>query len=151
MLALPFCLIRDIMSRVFFSHGNTLTPVFLSLVALVINSSICFVFYNEYGLVVLAIAVVVSTVFNCIVAIYLVQKNTPSVLILSGLKILMLCGIGGTIAYSVLNWLDGIFAAYWLIVFIPFVFVYCICLQIMRVQEVIIVTTHLRSLFSKIR
>ncbi|MCQ6258020.1 murein biosynthesis integral membrane protein MurJ [Pseudomonas sp. Q11] len=149
LLALPLCLIRDIMNRVFFSHGNTLTPVFLSLFALTINFSICLVFYKKYGLVALAVAVVVSTVFNCIVAIYLVQKSAPSVLFVSGLKVLMICGIGGAIAYSVLSWLNGMFATYWLVIFIPFIFVYFVCLQIMRVHEIGVVTTHLRNLFSR--
>ncbi|MCF4994983.1 hypothetical protein GIW70_24240 [Pseudomonas syringae] len=146
LLALPLCLIRDIMNRVFFSHGNTLTPVFLSLAALVLNSTICFFFYKTYGLEALAIAAVISTVVNCVAAIYLVQKEAPSILFLAAFKMFITCAIGGAIAYAFLRWINDLFANYWLLVFIPFVLVYYICLQILRVQEVATVTTHLRGL-----
>ncbi|CAN1599906.1 murein biosynthesis integral membrane protein MurJ [Pseudomonas mediterranea] len=149
LLALPLCLIRDIMNRVFFSHGNTLTPVFLSLFALIINFVICFGFYKEYGLTALAIAAVISTLVNCIVAIYLVQRHTPSVLFLAGIRVLVPCCISGAVAYGVLIWFDGMFATYWLIICIPFALVYCICLQVLRVQEARLITSHLRNLISK--
>ncbi|WP_158457654.1 murein biosynthesis integral membrane protein MurJ [Pseudomonas fluorescens] len=149
LLALPFCVIRDIMSRVFFSHGNTLTPVFLSLAALVLNFSICYLFYNMYGLVALAISVVVSTIINCIAAVYFVQKYSPLSLFVSALKILAICCIGGVTAYGLLSWLDGMFSSYWLIIFIPFVLVYYFCLHVLRVPEVVIASAHFRIFFAK--
>lgn len=149
LLALPLCLVRDIMNRVFFSYGNTLTPVFLSTIALGVNASICFMFYNRYGLVVLAVSVVISTIINCMAAIYLVQKNDPSVLFVAGSKILVICGVGGAIAYGVLNWLDNEFPIYWLVMFGPFICIYFICLWLWRVPEVVRVTCHICSFLSK--
>jgi len=136
LLALPFCLVRDIMNRVFFSHGNTLTPVLLSLVALSINFSLSYALYQRYGLVGLAAAAVVSTVFNSLVVIFLVQRKIMFDLLVPCLKILVLCSICGVIAYLILNWLDGEFSNYWLVLSVPFYIVYIACLFAFRVREI---------------
>lgn len=135
LLALPFCLVRDIMNRVFFSHGNTLTPVLLSLVALAINFSLSYALYQKYGLVGLAASAVVSTVFNSLVVIFLVQRKIKFDLLVPCLKILVLCGTCGVIAYLSLSWLHGAFPDYWLVLFVPFFLVYFICLLISRIKE----------------
>lgn len=140
LLALPFCLVRDIMNRVFFSHGNTLTPVLLSLVALSINFSLSYALYQGYGLVGLAASAVVSTVFNSLVVIFLVQRKIKFDLLVPCLRILVLCSICGVIAYLSLNWLHGVFPSYWLILFVPFFFVYFICLLMFRIKEAQLVT-----------
>lgn len=144
LLALPFCLVRDIMNRVFFSHGNTLTPVLLSLVALSINFSLSYALYQGYGLVGLAASAVVSTVFNSLVVIFLVQRKIKFDLLVPCLRILVLCSICGVIAYLSLNWLHGVFPNYWLILFVPFFFVYFICLLMFRIKEAQLVTELLR-------
>jgi len=136
LLALPFCLVRDIMNRVFFSHGNTLTPVLLSLVALSINFSLSYALYRQYGLVGLAASAVVSTIFNSLVVIFLVQRKIKFDLIVPCLKILVLCSICGIIAYLSLSWLNGMFPNYWLILFAPFSLVYIACLFMFQVREI---------------
>jgi len=135
LLALPFCLVRDIMNRVFFSYGNTLTPVLLSLVALSINFSLSYGLYQQYGLVGLAASAVVSIVFNSLVVIFLVQRKIKYDLFVSCLSILALCGTCGAIAYLSLSWLHGSFPNYWLALFVPFSIVYFICLLIFRIKE----------------
>jgi len=143
LLALPFCLVRDIMNRVFFSHGNTLTPVLLSLGALSINFSLSYVFYQRYGLVGLATSAVISTVFNSLVVIFLVQRKIKFDLLAPSLKILVLCSICGIIAYLLLNWLHGVLPSYWLVLFIPFFVAYFICLLVFRIKEAKLVATFL--------
>ncbi|ARS48513.1 hypothetical protein PSMEN_08980 [Ectopseudomonas mendocina] len=144
LLALPFCLVRDIMNRVFFSHGNTLTPVLLSLAALSINFSLSYTFYQEYGLVGLAASAVVSTIFNSLVVIFLVQRKIKFDLLVPCLRILVICSICGVIAYFLLNWLHGVFSNYWLILFVPFFLVYFTCLLIFRIKEARFITELLR-------
>lgn len=144
LLALPFCLVRDIMNRVFFSHGNTLTPVLLSLAALSINFSLSYTFYQEYGLVGLAASAVVSTIFNSLIVIFLVQRKIKFDLLVPCLRILVICSICGVIAYFLLNWLHGVFSNYWLILFVPFFLVYFSCLLILRVKEARFITELLR-------
>lgn len=136
LMALPFCLMRDIMNRVFFSYGNTLTPVLLSLAALFVNLVFSYVLYQRYGLVGLATAAVVSTVFNSLVMILLVQRKMKYNLLAPGFKILVLCSICGSIAYLVLSWFHGAYADYWLIIFAPFFVVYVACLYAFRVREI---------------
>lgn len=136
LLALPFCLLRDIMNRVFFSHGNTLTPVLLSLTALSINFSLSYMLYQRYGLVGLAASTVVSTIFNSLVVIFLVQRKIKFELIIPCFRILVLCSICGIFAYFSLNWLNGKFPGYWLVLFVPFSIVYIACLLVFRVREI---------------
>ena len=135
LLALPFCLLRDIMNRVFFSHGNTLTPVLLSLFALLVNAVIACLFYQRNGLVLLAVAAVVSTILNCLVGIFLVQRKTGFSLFFPMGHIVGLCGVAGGLSYCSLRWLDGILADYWLPLFVPFFLVYLGCLLLLRVKE----------------
>jgi len=135
LLALPFCLVRDVMNRVFFSHGNTLTPVLLSLSALAINSVLSYMLYQQYGLVGLALSAVVSTLFNSLVVLFLVQHKIKLNLLAPCLKILALCSVCGVISYFSLEWLDGLFPNYWLILSIPFFVVYFILLLLLRVRE----------------
>jgi putative peptidoglycan lipid II flippase len=136
LLALPFCLVRDIMNRVFFSHGNTLTPVLLSLAALSMNFSLSYALYNQYGLVGLAASAVISTVFNSIFVIFLVHRKIKFDLLAPCLKILVLCSICGTVAFISLNWLHGVFPNYWLALSAPFFIVYVACLFAFRVREI---------------
>ncbi|MDU9037527.1 lipid II flippase MurJ [Pseudomonas corrugata] len=150
LLVMPLCLIRDIMNRVFFSHSNTLTPVLLSLVSLGVNYLVCSLFYIEYGLVALAVAFVASTIVNCTLAIYFVQRDERLVLFIASSKILLICSIGAVAAYGVLYWLNQIFASYWLVIFLPFAVVYFFGLYLLRVREVIVVGAHLRSLLLKL-
>jgi putative peptidoglycan lipid II flippase len=144
LLALPFCLVRDIMNRVFFSHGNTLTPVLLSLAALSINFSLSYMLYQRYGLVGLAFSAVVSTVFNSLVVIFLVQRKIKFDLFVPCLKVLALCSVCGLIAYLSLSWLHGLFSNYWLFLFVPFVVVYFVCLLMFRIREAQSLTELLR-------
>ena len=145
LLALPFCLVRDIMNRVFFSHGNTLTPVLLSLVALLINFSLSYLLYQRYGLVGLAFSAVVSAVFNSLAVIFLVQRKMKFYLLVPCLRVLALCSVCGVIAYFSLGWLHDVFPNYWLVLFVPFVVVYFICLLILRVREAQFLTELLRQ------
>jgi putative peptidoglycan lipid II flippase len=144
LLALPFCLVRDIMNRVFFSYGNTLTPVLLSLVALSINFSLSYALYQRYSLVGLAASAVVSTVFNSLVVTFLVQRKIKFDLLVPCLRIFALCGSCGVIAYLSLSWLHDAFSNYWFVLFIPFFLIYFICLLIFRINEVRFVTDLLR-------
>lgn len=148
LLALPFCLVRDVMNRVFFSHGNTLTPVLLSLLALLINFSLSFALYQLYGLVGLAASTVVSTVFNSLFVLFLVQRKIQFDLLTPCLKILALCGVCGGGAYFSLDWLHGAFPNYWLVLFLPFFFVYWISLLLFRIKEARFVTDLLRRRFA---
>ena len=148
LLALPFCLVRDIMNRVFFSHGNTFTPVLLSLVALSINFSLSYVLHQRYGLVGLAASAVISTVFNSLVVIFLVQRKIKFDLLVPCLKILLLCSICGVVAYLSLSWLHGVFPKYWLVLFAPFFVVYFICLFMFRIKEARFVAEFLRRRFA---
>lgn len=135
LLALPFCLVRDVMNRVFFSHGNTLTPVLLSLSALAINLVLSYMLYQQYGLVGLAVSAVVSTLFNSLVVLFLVQHKIKLNLLVPCLKILVLCSVCGVISYFSLGWLDGLFPNYWLILSVPFFVVYFVLLLLLRVRE----------------
>jgi len=135
LLAFPFCLLRDIMNRVFFSHGNTLTPVLLSLAALSINFLLCYVLYRQYGLVGLAASAVTSTVLNSLVVLFLVQRKINFDLLIPCLKILVLCGACGFVAYLSLSWLHNAFASYWLVLSFPFFLIYFIGLLMLRVKE----------------
>lgn len=150
MLALPFCLIRDIMNRVFFSHGNSLTPVVLSLAALVTNSFICYWFYRDYGLSSLAIALVASTILNCLIAVYFVQKKATSYIVTSSIRVLMVCLVSGSLAYSFLKISEGVSANYWQFTFFPFVIIYYVCLQVLHVHEVNMLTSRLSKILFKL-
>ncbi|MDO9599837.1 MAG: lipid II flippase MurJ [Azoarcus sp.] len=144
LFALPSCLVRDIMNRVFFSHGNTLMPVLLSLAALAINFALSYLLYQEHGLVGLAVSVVVSSALNGVVMTFLVQRKIGFNLLVPGLKVIALCCIGGLVAYLVLGWLHGVFPEYWLLLFVPFVLVYLVCLSAFRMKEVQVVAALLR-------
>jgi len=146
LLALPFCLVRDIMNRVFFSYGNTLTPVLLSLAALFINFSLSYTLYQGYGLIGLAVSAVVSTTFNSLAVFFLVQRKIKFDLFFPCLRILGLCSICGVIAYFSLRWLHGVLPGYWLILFFPFFLVYFICLLMFRIKEAQLVIALLRRL-----
>lgn len=135
LIAIPFCLVRDIMNRVFFSYGNTLTPVLLSLAALTINFSLSYALYQRYGLIGLAASAVVSTVFNSLVVIILVQRKIKFDLFIPCFKILSLCSACGVIAFFSLNWLNTVFSDYWLIIFLPYAFIYIVCLLMFRIKE----------------
>jgi putative peptidoglycan lipid II flippase len=135
LLAVPFCLIRDIMNRVFFSHGNTLTPVLLSLAALTINYALSYILYQQYAVVGLAASAVASTLFNCLVVVLLVQRRTTCNLFLPCLKVLTLCCVGGVTAYFPLSWLNNTFPRYWLLLSVPFFLIYFLCLLVLRIQE----------------
>lgn len=135
LLALPFCLVRDVMNRVFFSHGNTLTPVLLSLGALAINLVLSYMLYQQYGLVGLAVSAVVSTLFNSLVVLFLVQHKIKLNLLVPCLKILVLCSVCGVISYFSLDWFDGLFPNYWLVLSVPFFVVYFMLLLLLRVRE----------------
>lgn len=148
LLALPFCLVRDIMNRVFFAHGNTLTPVLLSLSALSINFSLSYALYRQYGLVGLAASALVSTIFNSLVVIFLVQRKIKFDLLVPCLKILVVCGACGVIAYFSLALLHSAFPAYWLVLFAPLFLVYFIGLLLFRIKEAWFVTGLLRRLFT---
>ncbi|MFG0806999.1 murein biosynthesis integral membrane protein MurJ [Pseudomonas fluvialis] len=147
LLALPFCLIRDIMNRVFFSYDNTLTPVLLSLTALSINFWLSYVFYQHYYLVGLATSMVISTIFNSLVVTFLVQRKIKLDLLVSGFKILLPCGICGVIAYCFLHLLHSVLANYWLILFIPFALIYFLFLLLFKINEVWFLTNLLRGRF----
>lgn len=149
LLALPFCLVRDIMNRVFFSHGNTLAPVLLSLVALSINLSLSYALYQQYGLLGLAASAVVATVFNSLVVTFLVQRKIKFDFFAPCLRLLAPCGVCGVIAYLSLNWLHDAFPNYWLILFLPFFLVYFICLLLFRIKEAQFMTDLLRRKFRK--
>lgn len=135
LLALPFCLVRDVMNRVFFSHGNTLTPVLLSLGALAMNLVLSYTLYQQYGLVGLAVSAVISTLFNSLVVLFLVQHKIKLDLLAPCLKILALCSVCGVIGYFSLEWLNGLFPNYWLVLSVPFFVVYFILLLLLRVRE----------------
>lgn len=135
LLALPFCLVRDVMNRVFFSHGNTLTPVLLSLAALTTNLVLSYILYQHYGLVGLAMSAVVSTLFNSLFVLFLVQRKINFNLLVPCLQISVTCSICGVISYFSLYWLHEIFPNYWFILSIPFFLVYFISLLLLRVRE----------------
>lgn len=136
LLALPFCLIRDIMNRVFFSFRNTLIPVILSLISLAINFSLSYLVYKQYGLLGLAGSAVISIVLNCFFVIFLVQRKIRFNLILPSIKVLVLCVFGGGMAYFFLNWLHASYPEYWLILFVPYIMLYLISLLFFRIREV---------------
>ncbi|MHC5347862.1 murein biosynthesis integral membrane protein MurJ [Metapseudomonas furukawaii] len=148
LLALPFCLVRDVMNRVFFSHGNTLIPVLLSFFSLSINFSLSYAVYQQYGLVGLAASGVVSTVFNSFFVLFLVQRKIKFDLLAPCLKILALSGGCGVFAYYSLDWLHVAFPNYWLILFIPFFIVYFACLLLFRVKEAQFLNNLLRRRFA---
>jgi len=135
LLALPFCLVRDIMNRVFFSYGNTSTPVLLSLFALFINFALSYALYQRHGLVGLAFSVVVSTIFNSVLVIFLVERKMKFYLLVPCLKFLALCSVCGVAAYFSLSWLHIMFFNYWMVLAIPFALIYFICLLIFRIGE----------------
>ncbi len=144
LLALPFCLVRDIMNRVFFSFGNTFTPVLLSLFALFINFALSYALYQQHGLVGLAFSVVVSTIFNSFLVIFLVERKMKFYLLVPCLKFLAQCCVCGVAAYFLLSWLHVMFFDYWIVLAIPFGLVYFICLLIFRVGEAQSLTELLR-------
>lgn len=136
LIALPFCLVRDIMNRVFFSYGNISTPVLLSLGALLINASFSYVLYEQYGLIGLAASAVTSTIFNGLFVTFLVQKKIKCNLLAPFAKALVICGICGVFSYLSLLGFDNLLPDYWLISFAPFLIVYVFCLLVFRVREV---------------
>ncbi|WP_445365030.1 murein biosynthesis integral membrane protein MurJ [Microbulbifer sp. ANSA001] len=131
LIALPFCLLRDIMNRVFFSYGDTLIPVFVSLFALFINASFSYVLSQNFGLKGLVSSVVISTVFNSFVMILLVQRKINSGLIIPCLHYVIISCFCGIVAYLFLSWLHGQFFEYWWFLSIPFTLVYFLLISVL--------------------
>lgn len=146
LLALPFSLIRDIMNRVFFSHHDTVTPVLLSLGALVVNFLLCYGLSQQYGLVGVAAAAVVSTVLNCGLAVELVRRRIGGGLWMPCVRIISICVMAGAVSTLLLDYLNSQFTLHWILLCIPFGLVYFLVLLGLGVKEIKFVSVKLAKL-----
>lgn len=135
LVAVPFGLVRDVMNRFFFSRGSTLTPVMLSLVALLLNFLVSFSVYQHFGLMGLAWAVVLSTVASFCIAIFFVRRDAGISLVLPNLGTLAVALSSATLATGLLLWMNTVFADFWMILCVPFACCYFAALYLCKVKE----------------
>lgn len=143
-VALPFCLIRDVMNRVYFSYNNTKLPVLLSGASFVFNVFLSFLLYREYELSGLVTAAVVSVALNCVVVFVLAQYHFGIKLVQPILRTLVSSGVAIACTYALHLWLDGLMAEFWLLQTVPMVALYFAILLIARNSEALATVRYLR-------
>lgn len=147
LLALPFCLVRDLVNRVFFSNHDTVVPVLMTLFSLCVNFLICFIFYRQFGLSGVASSSVVSTVLHCFLALVLAQRRFGLNLLVPFLRIALICVSVSMVVGGLLHYFGSLFEKYWLLMGIPFYAVYFLILLAIRVKEAVLVREGLGKLF----
>jgi len=95
-LGLVLNLIRDLINRVFFAWKKTSIVMYLSVAAVTMNFVLSFIWYENYALIGLAYAGVVSLLLNVLLLLYLVDKFFDIKLIGVVIKMFLTFCIAGT-------------------------------------------------------
>ena len=135
-LALPFSLIRDFMNRVFFSHEDTTTPAAISLVALLVNLTVCYSSYSHFGLLAIVVAALAATIVTSMLSLGLAQRRMKTKLMGPFIRTLLLCAIAGICSSAAIGYVQKFMAPYWIVLVVPFFLVYCVILLLAGVKEV---------------
>ncbi|PHS19646.1 MAG: hypothetical protein COA86_03730 [Kangiella sp.] len=84
-VVIPLVIFKDILIRMFFARGNSGTAFFISFAVTAINFTICYRFYQEYLLVGVVVAYLISLVVGVILLLvvkwYRERDNLPQLLI----------------------------------------------------------------------
>lgn len=135
LISLPFALGRDLLSRVFFSKGDTSKPLLTSLVALVFNLVLSLVSYEQFGLVGLAWSVSVATLASFVVAAFFLQRNFSIQLIGPNLLTFVAAALCMGPAVGLLFLLNEYLPKLWLLHSVPFAGCYIAGLCLFNVRE----------------
>lgn len=74
-IGLPFLIIRDIITRVFYAYDDTKIPMIINCISVVINISLDFILGSMFGVFGITIATSISLVFSGLVMLILVKKK----------------------------------------------------------------------------
>jgi putative peptidoglycan lipid II flippase len=69
--------LKDIFSNVFYSFGNTKTPMRISIVTISLNIALNFIFVNMFGVAGLALATSIAAVANAVSLFYMLRMYIP--------------------------------------------------------------------------
>lgn len=133
--ALPFSLVRDTMNRVIFARGSTVVPLLLALLSLTVNIFIAYVTFRSFGLLGLAFAVVISTIVACVVVTSLVGRIIETNLLMVWMRMGFLSVSCAGAAYFLIYWMSTVTTVHWALFIFPYVMVYVLFLNILRVPE----------------
>jgi putative peptidoglycan lipid II flippase len=133
--AIPFSLARDTLNRVYFSFNNTSVPLFLTSISLAVNFTICSLYHNKFGIILIAYAIIISVILNSFLIFIFVQLKLNNSILFPFIRSIFLSTISVFISYIIMDIYNSAIKAHWIFSSIPFFSFYFLTLFIFRIEE----------------
>ncbi len=134
-ISLPLLLLRDLLNRAIFAHGNALLSLIALVVLVIIHILVVKYYMISYGLYGVAVGVVVSVFINCFLLIIFLKLFFNIKLIKDSLKTILPCFSLLVVLTFLLLWCSMYLALDWWIESMIVVASYFCCLYVLKEEQ----------------